>query len=96
MAQKSRFLILYTNLGRADWSLSVAAAARALPTAEPCAVAAELYRRHGDEFAGRLLGDFACLVLDNQRGALLGARDWIGARPLYWGRHGDTVAFAGE
>ena len=64
--------------------------------ADPCAVLASVYLRHGDEFAGRVLGDYAALVLDERRGALLAVRDWIGTRPLFWGSHRGGVAFGSE
>jgi asparagine synthase (glutamine-hydrolysing) len=59
-------------------------------------IVAEAYLRHGDGFASRLLGDFAILVLDERRGVLLGARDWVGARPLFWGERNGVVAFGSE
>jgi asparagine synthetase B (glutamine-hydrolysing) len=61
-----------------------------------CLVAMAAYRRYGEEFGARLLGDFALLLLDEQRGALLGCRDWVGARPLFWGTNGKTTALASE
>ncbi|MEA2597397.1 MAG: hypothetical protein QOF01_3866 [Thermomicrobiales bacterium] len=64
--------------------------------ADPAAVAAAAYLRFGDEAAARLLGDFALLILDDRRGALLAARDWVGARPLFWGRAGNLVACGSE
>jgi asparagine synthetase B (glutamine-hydrolysing) len=60
------------------------------------AVLGETYLRYGDDFAGRLLGDFAILVLDERRGTLLGVRDWVGARPLYWGKYDGITAFGSE
>jgi asparagine synthetase B (glutamine-hydrolysing) len=64
--------------------------------AHPCAVTAEAYLRHGDDFAGRLIGDFALLLLDERRGALLAARDWVGTRPLFWGEKDGEVAWGSE
>jgi asparagine synthase (glutamine-hydrolysing) len=60
------------------------------------AVIAALYRQEGERFAQRLVGDFAILIMDDARGILVGARDWIGARPLYWGKHRGVVAFGSE
>ncbi len=66
------------------------------PDADPGAVVAEAYLRHGDEFGGRLVGDFALLVLDERRGTVLAVRDWVGTRPLFWGKHGEVVAWGSE
>lgn len=63
---------------------------------DPCLVLAMAYLRWGEEFAGRVVGDFAAIVFDERRGVILGTRDWIGARPLFWGRWGETIAFASE
>src|SRR4051812_21232355 len=59
---------------------------------DPCAVVAAAYGCYGDEFARRLIGDFAILVLDTERHVLVGTRDWIGARPLFWGKHNGVIA----
>jgi asparagine synthase (glutamine-hydrolysing) len=64
--------------------------------ADTCGLLAAAYLRYGDEFANRVLGDFALLVLDERRHALLGVRDWGGARPLFWGTHAEVVAFGSE
>jgi asparagine synthetase B (glutamine-hydrolysing) len=66
------------------------------PEERPCAVLIAAYQRFGDDFADHLLGDFAALVLDDRRGALLGIRDWVGTRPLFWGRCGEVIVFASE
>lgn len=60
------------------------------------AIVMEAYRSCGYEFGRRLLGDFALLLLDDQRSALLGCRDWVGARPLFWGSRETTTALASE
>jgi asparagine synthetase B (glutamine-hydrolysing) len=81
--------------GRID---NTGALARELGTNDgrSAAVAIAAYRRYGDDFGGRLLGDFALILLDDRRGALLGGRDWVGARPLFWGTQGDAAALASE
>jgi asparagine synthase (glutamine-hydrolysing) len=81
--------------GRLDNQAALAGELGADP-ADPAAVAAAAYLRFGDEAAARLLGDFALLILDDRRGALLAARDWVGARPLFWGRAGNLVACGSE
>lgn len=54
------------------------------------------YRRWGEDCAGRLLGDFAFLLYDDDRRRLFCARDCFGVRPLYHARQGDTLLFASE
>ena len=44
----------------------------------------EAYRQWGDGSFGRLFGDFAALVWDPARRALVCARDILGLRPLYY------------
>jgi asparagine synthetase B (glutamine-hydrolysing) len=56
----------------------------------------EAYLQYGETFADQLLGGFAILVLDEKRRVLLGARDWVGSRPLFWGEHEGVIAFASE
>jgi asparagine synthase (glutamine-hydrolysing) len=44
----------------------------------------------------RCIGMFACAVWDSHRETLSLIRDRIGEKPLYYGRHGDTVLFGSE
>ncbi len=82
--------------GRIDNLEAVSRALGLIGEPDPCAVFATTYTRYGDECAAHLLGDYAGLLLDEQRGILLAVRDWIGTRPLFWGCRGATVAFASE
>ena len=54
------------------------------------------YEAFGEDFAGRLNGDFALAVFDRRRRRLLLARDALGVRPLYYTRAGQTFLFASE
>jgi asparagine synthase (glutamine-hydrolysing) len=54
------------------------------------------YQRWGDQFAGRLAGDFAIAIFDRSKQQLLLVRDAIGVRPLYYYRDQHFVAFASE
>lgn len=81
--------------GRID-NLRIMASELGIAVSDPCEIISAAYQSFGDEFARRLLGDFAILVLDTQRRALVAARDWIGAKPLFWGQHGDRFAFGSE
>lgn len=54
------------------------------------------YLHHGDEFGRQLVGDFALVLLDEQRQMALGVKDWVGARPLFWGQYQGSTAFASE
>ena len=44
----------------------------------------------------RLIGMFAIAVYDTHARTLVLARDRFGEKPLYWGRHGDSVVFGSE
>jgi asparagine synthase (glutamine-hydrolysing) len=58
-------------------------------------ILAALYRRHGIEAAlQKVNGDFAVAVYDPALDTLFLARDRFGAKPLYWARTSDGVAFA--
>jgi asparagine synthase (glutamine-hydrolysing) len=48
------------------------------------------YRRWGDEFVGRLAGDFAFVLWDDDKRRLLGVRDQLGIRSLLYARLGPT------
>lgn len=54
------------------------------------------YEHFGEQFPGRLAGDFALGLFDPTRRKLLLARDPIGVRPLYYARAGSTFLFASE
>ncbi len=60
------------------------------------ALALAAYEKFGEEFAGRLNGDFAVAVFDRRRQRLVLARDALGVRPLYYTRAGRTFLFASE
>ncbi|MFC1986326.1 asparagine synthase-related protein [Chloroflexota bacterium] len=53
-----------------------------------------LYKKYGIRFAGKLDGDFACVISD--RGQMLLARDWAGIKPLYYGHSDGRLCFASE
>jgi len=52
------------------------------------------YRKWGADCLDHFLGDYAFAIFDGEKRRLFLARDHIGARPLYWFHHGDTVLFA--
>ena len=60
------------------------------------ALALAAYEKFGEEFAGRLNGDFALAVFDRHRRRLVLARDALGVRPLYYTCAGRTFLFASE
>ncbi|MDO9559204.1 MAG: asparagine synthase-related protein [Syntrophales bacterium] len=54
-----------------------------------------LYKRHGNDFASKVDGDFACAIVDGDQ--LVLARDWAGIKPLYYGHDRDgNLCFASE
>jgi len=65
-----------------------------------CSGKAELvlraYRKYGDGFAGRILGDFAIVLWDGANRRLVMAVDRCNTRPIYYRRHGDLVSAATE
>ncbi len=52
------------------------------------------YGRWGFELPEQLDGDFALVICDASRAALLLARDAVGARPLYYAEASGSIAFA--
>jgi asparagine synthase (glutamine-hydrolysing) len=59
-------------------------------------IVARAYRRWGENFAARLIGDFACAVWDSAAQRLLLARDPFAAQPLFYWRNGEALRFATE
>ncbi|MGH8237008.1 MAG: asparagine synthase (glutamine-hydrolyzing) [Steroidobacteraceae bacterium] len=53
-------------------------------THSDCEVIIALYERHGDRLLQRLRGMFAFVLWDVKRRRLLGARDHLGQKPLYY------------
>ncbi|WP_274648629.1 asparagine synthase-related protein [Paenibacillus humicola] len=51
------------------------------------------YERWGSEVPVHLVGDFAFMIWDERNRTLFGARDFSGARTLYFHRSADTFAF---
>ncbi len=45
----------------------------------------------GDDVLLRIEGIFSFALVDERRGRVLMARDRLGVKPLYWGRHGGSV-----
>jgi len=60
------------------------------------ALVAAAYGRWGETFADHLLGDFAVVVWDGRRRALLCARDPLAGRPLYFTSDARTFRCASE
>lgn len=58
------------------------------------AYCADLYERHGLEFASGLNGDCVVLVHDEQAGTLSIVTDRLGTTPIYYARTDDGVAFS--
>lgn len=57
------------------------------------ALIARLWAKHGNRAPAVLVGDFAFAVLDRRAGKLFLLRDHIGAKSLYWTRHGNEICF---
>ncbi|WP_040952945.1 asparagine synthase-related protein [Gorillibacterium massiliense] len=52
------------------------------------------YAKWGTESPERLIGDFAFLIWDENNGRLFGARDFSGARNLYYHRNDQRIVFS--
>ncbi|HEV8384076.1 MAG TPA: asparagine synthetase B, partial [Candidatus Acidoferrales bacterium] len=65
-------------------------------TSPDSALVLAAYRQYGEKFVEHLNGDFALAVFDIRRRTLFLARDYLGIRPLYYARAGDTFLFASE
>lgn len=62
-----------------------------------CELLLPLYERYGVQMFEKLDAEFACIIYDAARGALIAARDPIGIRPLFYGRADDgAMVFASE
>lgn len=67
-----------------------------LKTTSECELIAALWRRDGRGALGLLRGMFALAIVDQSRGALILARDYIGKKPLYFTHDQSGVHFASE
>jgi len=54
------------------------------------------YRQWGGTVCEHLEGMFAFVLVDQNSGTVLAARDRLGIKPLYWARSDDRVSFASE
>jgi asparagine synthase (glutamine-hydrolysing) len=54
------------------------------------------YREWGLELTAHLKGMFAFVLVDQDEGIVLAARDRLGVKPLYWSRTPERVSFASE
>jgi len=58
-----------------------------------CELILQAYIKWGQDVPKFLIGDFAFMIWDQRRKLLFGARDLLGMRNLYYGRHGEQFAF---
>jgi asparagine synthase (glutamine-hydrolysing) len=82
--------------GRID-NLTEAASALDVAGSEPPArIALHAYRRWGLDAGCRLLGDFVLVLYDEQRQRLIGIRDPMGQRPLFYGACARGIVIGSE
>lgn len=65
-----------------------------LAAANPAALVADAYRRHGADFVRDLRGAFGLVLWDSRAGLLLAARDPLGSHPFYFAAQADSLYFA--
>ena len=65
-----------------------------LPLDRPEGVIALAYRRWGADLARHLEGDFAFALWDANEGILVAARDFAGARPLFWAGNDSSLTLS--
>ncbi len=68
----------------------------AAAAADDAALVLAAYAKWSDDTAVHLLGDFAFVVWDGRRRRLLGARDAMGQRPLFFAAHDGRTLVASE
>ncbi|MFA9457484.1 asparagine synthase-related protein [Halalkalibacter sp. AB-rgal2] len=51
------------------------------------------YEKWGEKVVSQIVGDFAFLIWDGRKNELFGARDFSGARTLYYYREGNKITF---
>ena len=62
-----------------------------------CEVILPLYREYGRQMWKRLGSEFACIIYDSEKNALVAGRDPMGIRPLFYGYGEDgAIIFASE
>ncbi len=62
-----------------------------------CEVILPLYREYGKEMWKKLGSEFACIIYDSEKNALIAGRDPMGIRPLFYGYGEDgAIMFASE
>jgi asparagine synthase (glutamine-hydrolysing) len=57
-------------------------------------VVADLYKRHGTQFARDLAGAYTAAIIDDRAHRLVLANDFIGSYPLYWQASSDEIVFS--
>jgi len=81
---------------RDELRASLAAEDAGLRSATDAELVLRAYARWGEACAARIVGDFAFVVWDGRRRALVCARDPIGIRPLYYATDGRTFLCGSE
>lgn len=71
-------------------------ASRARTEVTDCALILAAYERWGEAFCERLVGDFAVVIWDARRQALVCARDHMGVKPFYYHLSRGLFAFGSE
>jgi asparagine synthase (glutamine-hydrolysing) len=86
--------VAIAGIWRLDNRDEVARALRLGGSTDDALLLLEAYKRWGDSFPARVKGDFAGVIWDWGARRLLGFRDRLGVRPLFYAVRPDTIAVA--
>ncbi len=74
----------------------LAALGHTFVTSSDTEVALAAWRQWGEDCFARFNGMWAILIIDLERGRVIGSRDRLGIKPLFWARHSGRLCFASE
>jgi asparagine synthase (glutamine-hydrolysing) len=89
-------LVFDGRLDDRETLLASMARGRTLADAPDSTLVLAAWREWGEEFLGRLQGEFALALFDAGASRLIVARDPVGCRPLYYWTNGRTFVFGSE
>jgi asparagine synthase (glutamine-hydrolysing) len=85
-----------TILNERELRRELTARGHAVPRPSGSSLIPHLYEERGSRFPAQVRGEFAFAVWDAARRRAVLSRDRVGAKPLYYARHGELLVFASE